>query len=175
MSRTQLAALPVDTRHMLNHERLDVYQSALDFAALACGIIEALPETEAFLADELSRSALAIPVAIAKAVMADEHSDREHHRESALGSTFRSAAAIDILEQRSLVTSEGAAQANEAAAKVAERLVTLSVSRELDAQDSYARGDREDALFAAMSQAGHALEEESVAAALLADLPDGEA
>jgi four helix bundle protein len=112
---------------MLNHERLDVYQSALDFAALACGIIEALPETEAFLADELSRSTLAIPVAIAEAVMADEHSDREHHRESALGSTFRSAAAIDILEQRSLVTSEGAARANEAAAKVAERLVALSI------------------------------------------------
>lgn len=112
---------------MLNYERLEAYQLALNFAALACGIREALPETEAFLAGELSTAALAIPVAIAEAVMADKHSDREHHRSNALGSTFRSASAIDILQQLSLVTPEGAAQADEAAAKVAKRLVTLRI------------------------------------------------
>jgi len=38
----------------LDHERLDVYQVALDFLVMANGIIEALPRGRSHLADQFT-------------------------------------------------------------------------------------------------------------------------
>ena len=44
----------------LDHERLDVYQLALEFFDLADDIIESLPRGRGHLADQLSRASLSI-------------------------------------------------------------------------------------------------------------------
>ena len=50
----------------LDHERLDVYQLALEFFDLADDIIESLPRGRGHLADQLSRASLSIVNNIAK-------------------------------------------------------------------------------------------------------------
>jgi hypothetical protein len=44
----------------LDHERLDVYELALDFLVLANGIIEGLPRGRSHLADQFTRASLSI-------------------------------------------------------------------------------------------------------------------
>jgi hypothetical protein len=44
----------------LDHERLDVYELALEFLVLANGIIEGLPRGRSHLADQFTRASLSI-------------------------------------------------------------------------------------------------------------------
>lgn len=50
----------------LAHERLDVYQCAIEFLAVSALIVDALPKGNAILADQLKRAALSIPLNIAE-------------------------------------------------------------------------------------------------------------
>jgi len=47
------------------HERLDVYQAAIEFVALAADLVERLPRGRRYLADQLGRAATSIPLNIA--------------------------------------------------------------------------------------------------------------
>ncbi len=49
-----------------DHERLDVYQAALDFMVLADEMIERLPRGRSHLANQLSRAALSIVLNVAE-------------------------------------------------------------------------------------------------------------
>jgi four helix bundle protein len=51
----------------LDHERLDVYQLALDFLVFANGVIEALPRGRSHLADQLTRASTSIVLNVAEA------------------------------------------------------------------------------------------------------------
>src|SRR6185312_2683586 len=51
---------------MLDHEKLDVYQRAIEFVACALRIAERLPRGQAPLADQLRRAAVSIPLNIAE-------------------------------------------------------------------------------------------------------------
>ena len=53
-------------RTTFDHERLDVYQAAVDFVVVANGIVEQLPRGRAYLADQLQRAAVSIPLNIAE-------------------------------------------------------------------------------------------------------------
>ena len=44
----------------LDHEKLDVYQAAIDFVVLTDGFVENLPRGRAYLADQLQRAATSI-------------------------------------------------------------------------------------------------------------------
>ncbi len=46
---------------VLDHEKLNVYQVAIEFVVLADEIIEHLPRGRAYLSDQLQRAALSIP------------------------------------------------------------------------------------------------------------------
>jgi hypothetical protein len=43
-----------------DHEKLDVYQRAMDFAVVASALCEALPRGKGYLADQLQRAALRV-------------------------------------------------------------------------------------------------------------------
>ena len=49
-----------------DHEKLDVYQAAIEFVALADDVVENLPRGRAYLADQLQRSSTSIPFNIAE-------------------------------------------------------------------------------------------------------------
>ncbi|HEY6562483.1 MAG TPA: four helix bundle protein [Polyangiaceae bacterium] len=51
----------------LEHERLDVYDLALEFLVLANGIIEGLPRGSSHLADQFTRASLSIVLNLAEA------------------------------------------------------------------------------------------------------------
>jgi len=51
---------------LLDHEKLTVYQVAIEFVILSDEIIEHLPRGRAYLSDQLQRAALSIPLNIAE-------------------------------------------------------------------------------------------------------------
>jgi four helix bundle protein len=51
---------------LLDHEKLTVYQVAIEFVILADEVIEHLPRGRAYLSDQLQRAALSIPLNIAE-------------------------------------------------------------------------------------------------------------
>ena len=55
-----------EKRVLLDHEKLTVYQVAIEFVILADDIIEHLPRGRAYLSDQLQRAALSIPLNIAE-------------------------------------------------------------------------------------------------------------
>jgi four helix bundle protein len=61
-----------------DHERLDVYQAALDLVAIADGIVRRLPRGRAYLADQIQRSSTSIPLNIAEG--AGEYSRKDKAR-----------------------------------------------------------------------------------------------
>ena len=63
---------------MFDHERLDVYQVAIEFVTLANEIIENLPRGKSYLADQLQRASSSVPLNIAEG--AGEFSSNEKCR-----------------------------------------------------------------------------------------------
>jgi hypothetical protein len=63
------ACEPEPERRMLNcfdHEKLDVYKAAIEFAIVADEIVKHLPKGKAYLADQLQRAGASIPLNIAE-------------------------------------------------------------------------------------------------------------
>jgi four helix bundle protein len=79
-----------------DHERLDVYQTAIKFVAVADTITSHLPRGRSHLADQLQRAAMSVPLNIAEG--AGEFSRKEKARlyRIALRSATECAAIIDI-------------------------------------------------------------------------------
>ncbi len=49
-----------------DHEKLDVYQAAINFVVVADNVVEHLPRGRAYLADQLNRAATSVPLNIAE-------------------------------------------------------------------------------------------------------------
>jgi four helix bundle protein len=87
---------------MLDHERLDVYQCAIRFAALSFQILETMPRGHAQLADQLRRATISIPLNIAEASGKTGHADRARYHAIARGSAMECGAIIDLLALQGL-------------------------------------------------------------------------
>ena len=81
---------------MLDHERLDVYRTSIEFAGLAFRLIEQLPRGHAALADQLRCAAMSVPLNIAEG-NGRSGSDRAHHMRIARGSATECGAIVDVL------------------------------------------------------------------------------
>ena len=96
-----------DTSGMLDHEKLDVYQRAIEFVACALRIAERLPRGQAPLADQLRRAAVSIPLNIAEGGGRNrESADRARFRAIARGSAMESGALLDVIRLFSVVPQE---------------------------------------------------------------------
>jgi four helix bundle protein len=85
-----------------DHERLDVYQLALDFLALAERMIQALPKGRSHLADQLTRASISIVLNIAEGAGKFSRADKRRYYLVARGSATESAALLDIYFRLSL-------------------------------------------------------------------------
>lgn len=85
------------------HERLDAYQAAIEFVAVANAIGEKLPGGRGYLADQLQRATVSIPLNIAEG--AGEFSRREKARFHRMGrrSAMERAAILDVVRVLRLV------------------------------------------------------------------------
>jgi len=88
---------------ILDHEKLDVYQIAIEFVVLADVIVEHLPRGRAYLSDQLRRAALSIPLNIAEG--AGEYAVEEKVRfyRMAKRSATECAGILDVCQKLQLV------------------------------------------------------------------------
>ncbi|MDB4977690.1 MAG: hypothetical protein JWN48_6031 [Myxococcaceae bacterium] len=111
---------------MLDFEKLDAYRCALEFAALAFRIIEALPRGQSELAEQLRRAMLSIPLNIAEGSGKTTQGERRRYHSIARGSAMECAAIIDVLRIQSLVDIEAARQAKTLAVRLVSMLSVMS-------------------------------------------------
>ena len=86
----------------MDHEKLDVYQCALRFAALAFQILENMPRGHAELSDQLRRATLSIPLNIAEGAGKPSVKDRSRFHAIARGSAMECGAILDLLQLQAL-------------------------------------------------------------------------
>ena len=79
----------------LNHEKLDVYKASTKFLALSFSIIQSMPSGYAFLADQLKRASLSIPLNIAEGNGKFTQKDKARFYHIARGSATECAAILD--------------------------------------------------------------------------------
>jgi len=79
-----------------DHERLDVYQRALEFMVTANEIVESLPKGRAYLADQLNRASSSIVLNIAEGAGEFSPADKARFYRIARRSATESAAILDV-------------------------------------------------------------------------------
>ena len=89
--------------YMLSFQRLDVYQRAIGFLALAIDIVAALPRGHAERGDQLIRSAESTVRNIAEGAGRWSRGDESKHYRIARGEAMESASSLDVLKLRKLV------------------------------------------------------------------------
>ena len=91
---------------MLSFQRLDVYQRAIEFLALAIEIVEALPRGHAERGDQLIRAAESVVRNIAEGAGRWSDGDASKHYRIARGEAIESASSLDVFKLRKLVSPE---------------------------------------------------------------------
>ncbi len=87
-----------------DHEKLDVYQLAIEFVAKANDIIERLPRGRGYLADQLQRAALSIVLNIAEGAGKFSPADKAvFFYTRARGFATESAAVLDVCRKLNLL------------------------------------------------------------------------
>jgi four helix bundle protein len=80
----------------LHHEQLDVYQRAIEFVALAAGILNRYARGYGAMSEQLRRAALSIPLNIAEGYGKRSEADRSRFYAIARGSSHECAALLDV-------------------------------------------------------------------------------
>jgi four helix bundle protein len=89
-----------------DHERLDVYQTSLDFLAFADDLAGRLPRGRSHLSDQLTRAATSIVLNIAEGAGKLGPADKRRYYLTSAGSTTESAAILDACLRLKLLASE---------------------------------------------------------------------
>ncbi|MCB0220319.1 MAG: four helix bundle protein [Chrysiogenetes bacterium] len=84
-----------DREYTLSHERLDVYQAAIELVATSARIIDDLPRGSSFVSDQLRRAALSVPLNIAEGGGKPTDGDRKRFLAIARGSAMECGAILD--------------------------------------------------------------------------------
>ena len=87
----------------LDHERLDVYDLAVEFLVLANDIIEGLPRGRSHLADQFTRASLSIVLNLAEGAGKHSKLDKRRYYVTARGSATESAALLDVCQRLKLL------------------------------------------------------------------------
>ncbi len=81
---------------MMSHEKLDVYQAAIEFFALAAKLCSEFPRGHSDLLDQFRRASMSIPLNIAESVGKNSKPDMKRFLSIARGSAMECAAIIDV-------------------------------------------------------------------------------
>lgn len=88
---------------LLDHEKLVVYQIAIEFVILADEVIEHLPRGRAYLSDQLQRAALSIPLNIAEGAGEYAVDEKARFYRMAKRSATECAGILDVCQRLRLV------------------------------------------------------------------------
>jgi four helix bundle protein len=111
--------------NVLDHERLDVYQLALELCALALRVAAQLPRGHAHLADQLRRSATSIPLNIAEGTGKVSSGERAQCHRVARGEAMECGAALDVIRLLGCVAAEEIDRGKELATRIVAMLTRM--------------------------------------------------
>jgi len=94
--RNRAEARPI-RQGMLDYEKLDVYQRAIEHLAFVFRSIPSLPRGYSALVDQWRRAAMSVPLNIAEAVGKPSEADRAHRYAIARGEAMECGAIIDVI------------------------------------------------------------------------------
>ena len=114
----------------LDHERLDVYDLALEFLVMANGIIEGLPRGRSHLADQFTRASLSIVLNLAEGAGKHSKLDKRRYYVTARGSATESAALLDVCQRLKLLDEAGHRAAKGMLMRIVSMLIKLAQSCE---------------------------------------------
>jgi four helix bundle protein len=117
-----------------DHERLDVYQAAIDFVALADDLIERLPRGRAYLADQLQRAATSIPLNIAEGAGEFSRKDKARFYRIALRSATECAALLDVCRRLKLADNTVIGPGRDLLVRIVSMLTKMAVKVEPNAR-----------------------------------------
>ena len=103
----------------LNHEKLIVYQTSIQFLGVAFEILQSIPSGYSFLADQLKRAALSIPLNIAEGSGKFETKDKARFYKIARGSTSECGAILDAALKIKIIDKEKTLQGKELLVEIA--------------------------------------------------------
>lgn len=112
-----------------DHEKLDVYQLAIEFVARTNDIIERLPRGRGYLADQLQRAALSIVLNIAEGAGKFSPADKAVFYTRARASATESAAVLDVCQKLNLMEPSATADHKGLLERIAQMLTKLIKSR----------------------------------------------
>jgi len=112
-----------------DHEKLDVYQLAIEFIARANDVVEQLPRGRGYLADQLQRAALSIVLNIAEGAGKFSPADKGVFYTRARGSATESAAVLDVCRKLKLIDGAKTDENKALLERVAQMLTKLIKSR----------------------------------------------
>ena len=109
-----------------DHERLDVYQAAIDFVVLANDLAERLPRGRGYLADQLQRAATSIPLNVAECAGEFSPAEKARFYRIARRSATECAAILDVCRKLGLANEECHGVGRELLVRVVSMLVRMS-------------------------------------------------
>ncbi len=107
-----------------DHEKLDVYQSSLQFCGWTGELLEQVSR-KAAAKDQLDRASTSIPLSLAEGNAKFSKAGRARFFEIARGSTVESAACLDVLVARKLISPELADAGKEQLVSIIQMIVGL--------------------------------------------------
>lgn len=113
-----------------DHEKLDVYQLALDFVVQADDAIRQLPRGRGYIAEQLQRAALSVVLNIAEGAGKYSPADKASFYTRARGSATECAAILDVCVRLKLVTPSTAGAGKESLDRIAQMLTRLIKSHQ---------------------------------------------
>lgn len=109
-----------------DHEKLDVYRTAIDWVSLAQDIAQALPRGTGYLADQLQRAASSITLNIAEGAGEFSAAEKARFYRIAKRSATECAAVLDVASRRVAIKQEHYAQGRSLLLRIVRMLVKLA-------------------------------------------------
>jgi four helix bundle protein len=88
---------------LLSHEKLDVYQYSIELLSLLTKIAHQLPHGQAYIADQLKRAAISIPLNVAEGAAKPTLKDKKRFYAYARGSALDAGAIIDCCRAMQII------------------------------------------------------------------------
>lgn len=129
---------------IFDHEKLKVYQDAVEFVAWADGVLAAIPKSSA-LRNQLDRASISIPLNIAEGNGKWTPRDRCHYFDIARGSALESSAALDVARAKSFLSDELNFEGKKLLSEIVKMLVGLLKANDPDRKFGTTGSVREDA------------------------------
>ncbi len=111
-----------------DHEKLDVYQAAIDFVVMADDVVEHLPRGRAYLADQLQRAATSIPLNVAEGAGEFSRQEKARFYRMARRSATECAAIFDVCRRLALIKQESYGSGRELLLRIVSMLTKMTRS-----------------------------------------------